>query len=75
MIIIYWIGIIIIIFVIFSLIKIQQLDEDDLPADRESIIHALSVLAIIGLFFFTTSKIFMNFRDSLENNSSFYFIK
>lgn len=62
----FWISVLIIGFILVTLIKLQSLDDEDLPIQRDEIIEILKRLTIIGTIIFTVSISFINVKNALN---------
>lgn len=62
----FWISVLIIGFILVTLIKLQSLNDEDLPIQRDEIIEILKRLAIIGTIIFTVSISFINVKNALN---------
>lgn len=71
----YWIGIFILTLALCFLIKISNVDEDELPLPKEAIIRALIFLTMIGSMFLLVSQTFMRCKEIYEEQNKPVFFK
>lgn len=71
----YWIGIFILTLALCFLIKISNVDEDELPLPKEAIIRALTFLTIIGSIFLIVSQTFMRCKEIYEEQNKPVFFR
>lgn len=64
--IVYYLGTLIILFVVVGLIKLQKTDEEELPVDIEQLIQILKILFTIGAIFIAVSTPFINYVEEKE---------
>ena len=71
----YWIGIFILTLALCFLIKISNVDEDELPLPKEAIIRALTFLTTIGSIFLLVSQTFIRCKEIYEEQNKPVFFK
>ena len=71
----YWIGIFILTLALCFLIKISNVDEDELPLPKEAIIRALTFLTMIGSIFLLVSQASMRCKEIYEEQNKPVFFK
>ena len=71
----YWIGIFILTLSLCFLIKISNIDEDELPLPKEAIIRALTFLTMIGSMFLLVSQACMRCKEIYEEQNKPVFFK
>lgn len=71
----YWIGIFILTLALCFLIKISNIEEDELPLPKEVIIRALTILTVIGSIFLLVSQSFIRCKEIYEEQNKTFFFK
>ena len=71
----YWIGIFILTLALCFLIKISNIEEDELPLPKEAILRALTLLTIIGSIFLLVSQTFMRCKEIYEEQNKPVFFR
>jgi len=67
----YWSGIFILGFICVTILKLQSLNEEELPAPKDSIFMALQFLLLVGTILISFSTIFINFNYQKEKTIKF----
>lgn len=71
----YWVGVFILTLALCFLIKISNVDEDELPFPKEAIIRALTFLTIIGSIFLLVSQASMRCKEIYEEQNKPVFFR
>jgi hypothetical protein len=71
----YWIGIFILTLALCFLIKISNIEEDELPLPKEAILRALTFLTVIGSIFLLVSQSFIRCKEIYEEQNKTFFFK
>lgn len=71
----YWIGIFILTLALCFLIKISNIEEDELPLPKEAILRVLTFLTVIGSIFLLVSQSFIRCKEIYEEQNKTFFFK
>ena len=66
MILIYWLGVLIVVFSIISIIVIDKADDEQLHTDRDICIQGILIFSIFGMILITASNCSLNFQKERE---------
>lgn len=66
MILVYWLGVLIVVFSIISIIVIDKADDEQLHADRDTCIQGMLILSIFGAILIIASNCSLNFQKERE---------